>query len=57
MVSRTPMDRSRPDLLTAAFATNQAWSSASEVAADFRVNYFSVFSFSQEIDGCTTLIY
>lgn len=43
--------------LTAAFVTNQAWSSASEVAADFRVNYFSIFSFSQEIDGCTTLIY
>lgn len=31
--------------LTAAFATQRAWSSASEVAAYFRINYFSIFSF------------
>lgn len=31
--------------LIAAFATNQGWSSASEVAAYFKINYFSIFSF------------
>lgn len=43
--------------LTAAFATNQAWSLASEVAAYFRINYFQYLVLLQGIDGCTTLIY